>query len=171
MRARMTTLFDGRPDLRPGRVGMGNPTPLADSMLLARCRPSQQRSRSPECRCGIPDIERVVSLGELAASARDASGEGRTSFSYSFSPGGCGRAMRLRDSDTIAASGPTVSCGFCTGRATIPGCGAPLVPNRTYHTLSEEHQESRTGDRSSNGQSVNSGGAPPCRDGPSLPIV
>jgi len=26
-------------------------------MLLARCRPSQQRLRSRECRCGIPDIE------------------------------------------------------------------------------------------------------------------
>jgi len=31
-------------------------------MLLARFRPSQQRFRSRECRCGIPDIERVVSF-------------------------------------------------------------------------------------------------------------
>jgi len=33
-------------------------------VLLARCRPSQQRFRSRECRCGIPDIERVVSFKE-----------------------------------------------------------------------------------------------------------
>jgi len=31
-------------------------------MLLGRCRPSQQRFRSRECRCGIPDIERIVSF-------------------------------------------------------------------------------------------------------------
>jgi len=46
----------------PGRVGVGNPTPLAVSCCSLDARPSQQRFRSRECRCGIPDLERVVSF-------------------------------------------------------------------------------------------------------------
>jgi len=42
--------------------GGGESHPARRFMLLARCRPSQQRFRSRECRCGIPDIERVVSF-------------------------------------------------------------------------------------------------------------
>jgi len=42
--------------------GDGESDPARRFMLLARCRPSQQRFRSRECRCGIPDIERVVSF-------------------------------------------------------------------------------------------------------------
>ena len=60
--ARMTTLFGGRPAPRHRSAwGMGEPHPPRRFVLLARCRPSQQRFRSRECRCGIPGIERVVS--------------------------------------------------------------------------------------------------------------
>src|SRR6266545_5748842 len=43
----------------PERVGVGEPHPARRFVLLARCRPSQERFRTRERQSGAPGIERV----------------------------------------------------------------------------------------------------------------
>src|SRR6266545_2772255 len=43
----------------PERVGVGEPHPARRFVLLARCRPSQERFRTRERQSGAPSIERV----------------------------------------------------------------------------------------------------------------